>query len=77
MTNNIWFLHRESNPGRLEFTVFSSVKQRLNWNFQEQVRRAWSLYQICYTDFHFNSSKMLVLQCKRLRSVQKWRVVFL
>ena len=44
ITSNIWFPHRESNPGRLEFRVFSSVKQHLNWNFQEQVRRAWSVH---------------------------------
>ena len=67
ITSNIWFPHRESNPDRLEFRVFSSVKQHLNWNFQEQVL----LHRF------FSSSKMLVLQCKRLCNVQKRGVVFL
>ena len=32
ITSNIWFPHRESNPDRLEFRVFSSVKPELEFS---------------------------------------------
>ena len=32
ITSNIWFPHRESNPDRLEFRVFSSVKPELGFS---------------------------------------------
>ena len=48
----------------LGIMIFGSVLTGSNWDFQEQIRGPWSVYQIYYTASHFNLPKMVGLLCK-------------